>query len=69
MTRPKPKGLMPNRAARQLLEAIDIDVADSVGQAVRSGIVPQASAELTRTRLHFARVDKWLAMMDRLEKK
>lgn len=69
MTRPKPKGLMPNRAARQLLDSIDADVADSVGQAVRAGIVPQASAELTRTRLHFARMDKWFALLDGVEKK
>ena len=67
--RAKPRGLMPNQAVKQLFASMDADIANSVGEAVRAGIVRPEQAELTRTRVHFARVDKWFAMMDRLSEK
>jgi hypothetical protein len=60
-------GLMPNRAARQLVEAIDTDIADSVGQAVRSGVLKQQQAEAVRTRLHFERVDRWFLLLEKVK--
>lgn len=62
--RPKSKGLMPNKAAQELLGAIDDAVHMSVCRAEQEGVIREDEAELRRIRMHFARVDKWLSILD-----
>lgn len=62
-------GLMPNRAAKELLEAIDTQIDTSVAQAVQAGVLSNEEANLRRTRMHIARSQRWFDLLDNIGEK
>jgi len=69
MSKKRGTGLMPNRAAKELLEAVDSDIDTSVAQAVQAGVLSNEEANLRRTRMHIARMDRWFSLLDNIGEK
>ena len=61
----KARGLMPNRAARQAIEQIDLSVRAAIGESVRSGVLTPQQAEQRAREMHMRSVDALFRVIER----
>jgi hypothetical protein len=60
----KPRGLMPNHAARTLHKHITRQAEVSVHRAISMGALDESERQERIIRLHIQRVDAWLKLLE-----